>query len=75
MAPLAGSLPKCAEAIGLLRTSFDMLRCRTKIQGDMSAILQTPEKFERHDKFQGRKTKKKAVSGGMVYENGLWRRI
>jgi hypothetical protein len=52
-----------------------MLRCRTKIQGDMSAILQTPEKFERHDKFQGRKTKKKAVSGGMVYENGLWRRI
>ena len=61
MAPLAGSLRRCAEAIWIVRTSFDILRCRRKIIFDMSVIVQTAKKFERNDKFQG---KKKEATGG-----------
>jgi hypothetical protein len=71
-APLAGSLRRCAEAIWIVRTSFDILRCRRKIIFDMSVIVQTAKKFERNDKFQG---KKKRGDGRCVYENGSWRRI
>ena len=62
--------PDCYRFALRVRTSFDMLRCRRKITLDTSAIVQTAEKFERHDKFQGRKTKKKQC-GRHVHESGL----
>jgi hypothetical protein len=49
-------------AIGMCHRET-MLRCRRKITLDTSVIVQTQEKFERDDKFQGRK---KATGGAFM---------